>query len=720
MLRPLASLALLGAAALPFAPADGPTDKELASKPVTTIKGELGDLLRAWYKHDLAAGHVGDWYDNRDGEHSPLEMSHYPQLRKVPYSDDDRKARKHWAWQRQVLPHVTFGNSSTAAPATSSGSNPRSFYCTADGPAILERQYLGNNLYIYPEHQDHDPGHNGQGGGYGDLFPANTPYLIISQGSSGSDQPFMRGVAAALAAFRPAVKKKLIEAGLLMPTVQMIFRWTNSHLKGPGDYLTAKAHPSAFEPGWVDPLKMARMAQSVRLNTIPPLVKLKVVEEDKPQPGRDYCDRPGATEALADTSGAIARVWRGQQYKRRMVVSAKGSLDVNKAPLKFTWVLLRGDAKRVTITPRGKAGDEAEIVVSYHERRPVAPGAALASNRVDIAAFAHNGTFYSAPAFVTFFTLDSESRAYDDKGRIVEIAHGMGAVELSLADPAGALAELGRGGLAAKVLGLTAAQRADLAEVAKRAAAPSEALAAARKAGQDGRAEQEALAKVLDARREALGAGARPFVLEALRRAARRPAMWNDHAAELGPLAAKAAGTAAVRQGLSRLGVARAGPGHSLVMQPIRQGPGKEADRLTPFERSALEWFHAVVLADVVLPKLVGVQATVNFVDPRLSPPRPWRDVFRHDGDALAGWTRYYLTGKTPVTEHTAEGWLVAEKDARGRAVKARPASYVQGPPRKGAWVNDTPLLMAVGNEVITISYEGGRRAVKREKAGKP
>src|SRR5204863_8237323 len=97
-------------------------------------------------------------------------------------------------WTRD---HVTFGNSSTSAPAHLGGSNPRTAYTSARGLDMLYKQYRGNNLYIYPEHRDHDPGpprrmgenkkqsdhdagHNGRGvvrgeEGYGDLYPTNTP-----------------------------------------------------------------------------------------------------------------------------------------------------------------------------------------------------------------------------------------------------------------------------------------------------------------------------------------------------------------------------------------------------------------------------------------------------------------------------------------------------------------------------------------------------------------
>src|SRR5438270_9236108 len=45
----------------------------------------------------------------------------------------------------------------------SSDLNPRSYYTTQTGLLFLYNQYTRNNLYIYPEHRDHDPGHNGRG-----------------------------------------------------------------------------------------------------------------------------------------------------------------------------------------------------------------------------------------------------------------------------------------------------------------------------------------------------------------------------------------------------------------------------------------------------------------------------------------------------------------------------------------------------------------------------
>ena len=403
-------------------------------KPITTAGGELGDLLRKWYKEGTAAGNKGDLYDNRDRKHSELDLKPYPQLQKRQYSEEERQRGLDWALFAGLRPGVVFGNSSTASGPYQGGSNPRHAYLNPLGLEVLYRQYRGNNLYIYPAHHDHWPGHNGVPEFFGDLYPTNTPYVLISQGSSGSDQPFMRAVPFTLAAFRPEVKKKLAESGLLMPTIQMLLRFTSKRLADPAkEYLTGLAHPSVFEGQWVNDLKMVQMAHEISLEDIPPLALLKVQDEDAPADGLDFFE-PGASEKFADTPVVIARHFRGRHYIHRMTVSAESSLDVNKRPLAWHWAVLRGDASRIKMVPKNETGSVAELLVPYHERRPVLEGSALESNRVDIGVFVHNGKYYSPPSFVTFFFLDHEARCYDEQGRILEIGYKMGQTTLSVND----------------------------------------------------------------------------------------------------------------------------------------------------------------------------------------------------------------------------------------------------------------------------------------------
>lgn len=402
-------------------------DPSRGEQPITTQKGVVGDLLRVWNMEGTAAGNYGDLYDNHDGDHSNMNYQALPQLTRVEFSEAARKRRLHMGAQLSFFycrannqtnsPYfVTIGNSSTAVTSGPFWRSQARYALTRSrGPSLLYLQYMSNHLYFYPEHRDHDP--PGEGKGHGDVFPANTPYMIVSQGSSGSDRAFMNAVGATLAAFRPEVKKKLADSRTLMAAVQMIFRRGNKMLDTPADYLTGRAHPAVFEKSRINEEKMVRMAHGMTLDALPPMIQLEVVEEDEALVGQDYFDT-GPRERLFDTPCAIARLVKSTSYTRRMVVSAAASKDLDGKPLNYHWVLLRGDPDRVRINKLNDAGSKAELLVSYHRRRPVAPGSKLESNRVDIGVFVHNGEYYSAPGFICFHYLANEKRIYDEENRI--------------------------------------------------------------------------------------------------------------------------------------------------------------------------------------------------------------------------------------------------------------------------------------------------------------
>jgi Tetratricopeptide repeat len=403
-------------------------DPEDKNTEVVKGLGEAGNLIRKWYKEGTAAGNYGDLYDNHDGDHSNMNYKAFPQLTRIEFSKEAKDRRLHMGLQSIFFYNgVVLGNSSTALVGGPFWrSQPRLACINERTMRVLYNHYVSNHLYFYPEHRDHDAGHNGKdaqgkNAGYGDVYPANTPYLIISQGSSGSDRAFMDAVAATLAAFRPETKKALVKEGTLVPAVQMIFRSSNKNLKKPEDYLTGKAHPTVFEGKNLDVVKMVKAAHEIKADELPPMVQLRVVKEDRPLPGRDVFDAEERGEKLFDTPCAIARVLRSSQRTRRLVISAEKSRDANKRPLTWQWVLLRGDPKAVTIKPLNKDKSVVELTVSWFERRPVEPGSDLESNRVDVGIFVHNGKHYSAPGFVTFFAPDNQKRVYNKNGQIESI-----------------------------------------------------------------------------------------------------------------------------------------------------------------------------------------------------------------------------------------------------------------------------------------------------------
>ena len=68
------------------AAAQPPDLDKLREKPIAAGGGKVGELLRQWWKEGSAAGNVGDFYDNRDGDHSPLNLSPHPHCRRIKYS----------------------------------------------------------------------------------------------------------------------------------------------------------------------------------------------------------------------------------------------------------------------------------------------------------------------------------------------------------------------------------------------------------------------------------------------------------------------------------------------------------------------------------------------------------------------------------------------------------------------------------------------------------
>jgi hypothetical protein len=760
--------------------AEAPPAKSTAGqneKPIATAGGPVGDLLRKWYAEGTAAGNKGDSYDNRDRGHSGLDLGAHPQLSKVEYTDLDRRVGRDWAAQGAVLGGVVFGNSSTSSGVHQGGSNPRHLYTSPRGLAILAKQYAYNNLYIYPEHNDYDPGHNGNGG-FGDLYPTNTPYLITSQGSSGSDQPFVHAVAYTLAAFRPEVKQRLAESCLLVPTIQMILRMSNKSVAGEKEYLSGKAHPTVFQGSEVDALKMIQMAHDITADALPPLVQLSVAEEDAAECGRDFFEPAGGTEKLGDTPAAIARVACSVKFTHRIVVSAGLSSDVNKRPLTFHWVVLRGDAAKIRILPKNKAGSVAEIVVPYHERRPILPGSAMESNRVDIGVFVHNGKHYSAPGFVTFLFPDDEARTYDERGRVLEVGYGMGELEISAANwpalfelfkPAADSpgAQLLKKAMKAEEIAaiLQAAEEYPKAKAALDAAvakekplqegrgkAEAEAKAAEKKKAEaqavhdkapgaetkaaldkaqaDLAAAQEALKKaqaeadvarkatgdarkaledVLARKRDGTRAPVKNLVLDVLGGMANSPLFYAENAKALGACLKDDGRKAALAQARKRLagwGLLKEPVGDRFELQPIRAGAAPAAERLTVYERGLVAQFNGDLLGRLLYPGAVNCSWKRNYVDPHMSVPKLWRDVYHYDaqGNSL-GWARY---DAQRATEFNAGGLLVLEKDGRGRCTKARSVRYEQEQPKDRRFSPNYNLLKWLpGGEVVTYAYVG-------------
>jgi len=171
------------------------------------------------------------------------------------------------------------------------------------------------------------------------------------------------------------------------------------------------AHPTVFSAKNLMPERMIALANALKPEDIPPMVKLAITEETF----SDAAGLAGMSERLFDTPSAIARVWRALDYSQTMTLSAVKTEDPNGRPLQFEWVLLRGNPKKVRIKPLDPNGNTTRIEIDWHDARPVMPLLPRTTNRVDIGVFAWNGAHYSAPAFVSVTFPTHQARAYSQE-----------------------------------------------------------------------------------------------------------------------------------------------------------------------------------------------------------------------------------------------------------------------------------------------------------------
>lgn len=693
--------------------------------PLSTHKAPSSELLNKWWSLGLCAGNHGIYYDNRDMGHSDMPLQQYPGIQRVPYTDEMKQAKANVGLANRVLAELVIGNCSMASSVTDFGSLARMYYGDPQGQQFLYTQYFSNNIYVYPEHQDHDPGVNGSPG-YGDVFPTNTPYTIITQGSSFSDRPFLHALFKTTAAFKPEVRSRLLQRRIFCPTLQQILRSTYGPEDAPFDYLSGKAHPTVFDKNHLSELRMVRAAQAITEDAIPPLVQLAVVKEDKFTPGIDYFEPENLqTEVLGDTRSVISRIYRSRASQRRITVSARQSNDINNRPLTYEWRVLRGDPQRVRIVP-SKDGGSAEITVAYHSRSPIEPGSSMQSNRVDIGVFAHNGVAYSAPGFVTFYTLANEDRIYSNDHRLLEIYYAGRSRSYTLAPvtpdawvpllqayqvdahpdlspllretlPAPEMAELDaafsgvvenfatmralREQANERISGFEAREREAKANLAK--------ITAAAKKG-EAPASQIANAKEISDLAEGARKAVQPEVDTLRRQADELSGKVVERLLVKGPsqstpkqLVKKSVDTVLGdpsyylkrREALDRLGRESGRDGGAVnrgltdlvsLQVLLRQDKGFRLPHpggLIPTNDSHhLSQFNLLVAQKLLFPGIIRRPSERNFVDARLTAPKLWRDVYQYGRDGkIAGWVRI-------------QGGKAIHFDARGNMLQGGPA----------------------------------------------
>ena len=369
------------------------------------VFGNLRRLVAA----GVAQGFDGIVYENRDRGHSRLRYSEFPALTWLTYSDALKRGGLDYGLAGSVFTNlVTFGNSSTAITRGTAKRSLARAAMTQNGLAArMFESYLRNQIFVYPEHRDHDDA---------DYFPANWPYTIISQGSSGSDREFLKAIALTLASFQPETFQALRDSGLVAPTVQMILRRELASVVRPEHYFTARAHPVVFRGSNLRPGRMVARASSLREEAIPPMVRIRVESESF----SNAAGLAGLSEKLFDTPSAVARIWRDTAGRKSMTVTAAGTEDPNGRALTFSWFVLSGEEDRIRIEPLDAAGTRTRIEFDWQQpkilRGQLSKGKGRLRSRVDIGVFADNGLEVSAPAFISVDIPEHQERSYEMVG----------------------------------------------------------------------------------------------------------------------------------------------------------------------------------------------------------------------------------------------------------------------------------------------------------------
>ncbi len=658
---------------------------------ITTRSDPVGQQLNAWFAAGTAAGLAAIHYENRDGQHSPLSQALFPQLQFIKQEGKDIGAA------RIVRPQPTIGNCSMASAPDQIGSLPRLYMSDPTGSRFLAQQYLNNNLFIYPEHLDHDPGSGGIGG-YGDLYPLNTPTLLISQGSSLTDQPFLQALLATAAAFTPATQKFLIEKKILAPTLQYIFRRSNKNVTSDADYLTGKAHPVVFDSSQLDEAKMIRLAHEMTPETVPPIPVIVIKEESPLQLGIDYFEPPGTFHtALADTPVSIARIYRSHASEIGLVVDLSQSLSFSKqGKLGVRFALLQGDPRFIRIEQQPGA-TLARVRILWQP--PVIGARGILSHRIDLGVIATDGTNLSAPAIISIYMLPNEMHYYDDKGRVTEVHYqthnpdvGLPTTDTDLrwARLMQLISSTTEAPFFAQLTQsiLTPAERQTITKLHQDI---QERLKTANNVARDPKLKTEADKLRADATNSIAAAletklpGEKPrttriAIFTALDTILSDPLFYSQHQDELRALAEKSSKTTALADlraeihRLSLIGILRQKPDGIILTTT-------EPKQLTIAERHALRGLNLTILSQIILPDVLDRSPAPAWVPPRLTAPRLWRDVMHYDTDSprLTGWTRYH---DARTTDFDATGRIIPP-NAKSPPI---PVTYQLDPEGKLTW----------------------------------
>ena len=374
----------------------------MAVTPATGVTGDslaLGEQNMLWDFDDgcfvarmslapgAGGGNAGDLYMNRDGGHSRLVVTNYPGLTEVKLDQVGRERHMDLDFPNIKFPYPVFGNCSRAyLHEVFWRSMPRAMM-TSDTRRLrtMSSLYLSNQIWVFPANADYPPV-----GTNGDVFASVTPYWLVTQGRSWSDQYYLRVALEASRSMKPETKSDVVARRLLAPTIMTLIRKSLKGVDGEDAYLTEKAHPTCMPANGHDMARLKKLASELEPRSVPPLVRIARM-------GAPVKEKPKFPEITYVTPFAAAVVLRSMDDERTFDFAFEGAPEI---------------VCRIVHDPAGAAkiaeqkGGAVRLVIDRTKLRGTA--------RVDLAAFGRSpGTGWGAPAYVSFAVVDADAPYYD-------------------------------------------------------------------------------------------------------------------------------------------------------------------------------------------------------------------------------------------------------------------------------------------------------------------
>ncbi len=355
------------------------------------------DQINQWYREGTAAGLTQDTFRSFDNGHSGVRKGYCPQLEvlePVPAYIPPRPRLFDERVTFGVQSYGARGNKLVGGTACVIEVHMREavMYALEHGEFDIQRTiwpglyvsfYQNNFLLVSPAVSTYKPGE--------DRFCFLSPFSLHSIGASGTDAVLHQPIIFAAASLPPALKTRILRSGLYVPTLMWLFKksWTgNLH------------DPSAHEPAYTLPEEAGKEHQGPApflerfvtaahdLKHIPPVARLRVVkaeivhDENAPHANKPF---------MADAGfGYFAALRRGEILE--LTIDLRQSWTDSLPFTGFETVKLRGEGD-VRFLNDGHS--MVKIAV------PWTPAEDVFNYRTDFALFVKDGTYESAPAYVS-------------------------------------------------------------------------------------------------------------------------------------------------------------------------------------------------------------------------------------------------------------------------------------------------------------------------------